>query len=53
METTKEKLERKLREAEEKLAAVDEDYEKLLRIKKERERRKRRLENLIKMLSEL
>ena len=53
METTKEKLERKLKDALMKLAEAEAKYEKLLEAQRERDHYKNRVDRLTKMLSEL
>jgi len=53
METKKGKLERKLREAKEKLVKAEIDYKELLKVQQRHDRYRVRVEKLTKMLSEL
>jgi len=53
METTKEKLERKLRKAKEGLEKTEEEYRRFVRVKEDRDYYKARVEKLTKLLAEL
>lgn len=52
MEAKKEMLERKLRDAKERLAKIEVDYEKFLKVQKDREHLKKRIDKITKLLSE-
>ena len=53
METTREKLERKLRKANGELAKAEEEYKKFVKVKKDKDYYKARVEKLTKLLAEL
>lgn len=53
MQAKKEKLERKLKKANEELMKAEEEYRKFAKVKKDRDYYKARIEKITKLLSEL